>query len=42
MERLDYLQAWLGRQREALQTNHEVDYAFATDETAGYQSLPTN
>lgn len=41
MERLDYLKAWLGRQREALQTNHEVDYAFATYETAGYQSLPT-
>ncbi len=41
MERLDYLKAWLGVQREALQTNHEVDYAFASYETAGYQSLPT-
>ena len=41
MERLDYLKAWLGVQREALQTYHEVDYAFASYETAGYQSLPT-
>lgn len=41
MERLDYLKAWLGRQREAIQTNHEVDYAFASYETAGYLSLPT-
>ncbi len=41
MERLDYLKAWLGRQREAIETNHEVDYAFASYETAGYLSLPT-
>ncbi|MDY0287244.1 MAG: glycoside hydrolase family 20 zincin-like fold domain-containing protein [Sphaerochaeta sp.] len=41
IERLDYLKAWLCRQREALQTNHEVDYAFASYETAGYKSLPT-
>jgi len=41
IERLDYLKAWLGRQREALETNHEVDYAFSSYETAGYQSLPT-
>lgn len=41
IERLDYLKAWLGTQREALQTNHEVDYGFASYETAGYKSLPT-
>lgn len=41
IERLDYLKAWLGVQREALETNHEVDYSFASYETAGYKSLPT-
>ncbi len=41
IERLDYLKAWLGRQREAIETNHEVDYSFASYETAGYLSLPT-
>jgi len=41
IERLDYLKAWVGRQREALETNHEVDYSFASYETAGYLSLPT-
>jgi len=41
VERLDYLKGWLGRQRLAIQTNHEVDYAMATYQTAGYLSLPT-
>jgi len=41
IERLDYLKAWLGRQREAIETNHEVDYSYASYETAGYMSLPT-
>jgi len=41
IERLDYLKAFLTTQRQALQTNHEPDYALATYQTAGYRSLPT-
>ena len=41
IERLDYLRNWLLKQRQALETFHEVDYALSTYETAGYKSLPT-
>lgn len=41
IERLDYLKGWLGAQRKAMETNHEVDWPMATYETAGYKSLPT-
>lgn len=41
IERLDYLKSWLEAQRNAMETNHEVDWAMATYQTAGYKSLPT-
>lgn len=41
IERLDYLKGWLGAQRKAMETNHEVDWPMATYQTAGYKSLPT-
>lgn len=41
IERLDYLKSWLTAQRKAMETNHEVDWAMATYQTAGYKSLPT-
>jgi hypothetical protein len=41
IERLDYLRNWLGAQRKAMETNHEVDWPMATYQTAGYKSLPT-
>ncbi len=41
LERLDYLQSWITRQRIALQEHREPDFALATYETAGYRSLPS-
>lgn len=41
IERFDYLKSWLEAQRKAMETNHEVDWAMATYQTAGYKSLPT-
>jgi len=41
IERLDYLKGWLAAQRQAIETNHEVDWAMTSYQTAGYKSLPT-
>ena len=41
IERLDYLRNWLLKQKQALETFHEIDYSLSTYETAGYKSLPT-
>lgn len=41
IERLDYLKGWLATQRQAIETNHEVDWAMTSYQTAGYKSLPT-
>ena len=41
IERIDYLQNWIRKQRLAMQKNREPDYALETYNTAGYRSLPT-
>ena len=41
IERLDYLSDWLSIQRDRVREGLLPDYAFASYETAGYETLPT-